>query len=391
MKNLSTLFLLINFFLVDAFASQADINKILTEALLKSKNLSAPAVATLWGGQRRFKIFHRTEGELLIFNSSLFKSGKLEIYLRKTHSSKLIIFLPGIFGSINKGLTPHMIELLEKTQANLLVLPNLLSPEHISAYPLYDDNPIKTETLILEHALDFALHHLNKKGLETHVIAESLGTIVASAWVSEDQIKNKRIKSLTLLWPPLELQHAMKNFDKIVNEHKKMNQCHFMTKAWLLAKEMLLKDFPEQLSKDDEVCLGSIVLIDGFMGKMKKSWEAHVSTKEGKNSAPESFEDFFKNYRKEFWKLLAQNHESTKLKTWLSKIKSQQNFPIFLFTSKNDFLNDGLDLNEFKKSGLVSEKEVFIFPWGGHSGPIGMTEFSKILLEFSPAFSNNEN
>jgi hypothetical protein len=66
MKNLSTLFLLINFFLVDAFASQADINKILTEALLKSKNLSAPAVATLWGGQRRFKIFDRTEGERLI-------------------------------------------------------------------------------------------------------------------------------------------------------------------------------------------------------------------------------------------------------------------------------------------------------------------------------------
>jgi hypothetical protein len=121
-----------------------------------------------------------------------------------------------------------------------------------------------------------------------------LGSIVASAWVSEDQKKNKRIKSLTLLWPPFELKHAMKNFDNIVNEHRVANHnCHIINKAWLLTKEMLLKDFPDFLSKKDEKCLGSIVLIDGFMGSMKKSWEAHTQTSGINTTNPESFEDFF--------------------------------------------------------------------------------------------------
>jgi len=390
MKKIVTLFILFNCFLNLSFASDADINKILSEAHLKSKNLKAPAVASLWGGQRRFKIFHNKSGEIFNLKSPLFKSGNLNIYISKKPSNKLIIFFPGIFGSINRGITPHMIEQLEKTQINLLVLSNFLSSEHISAYPLYGNDPIKTETLILEQALDFSLLQLNNKKLEIHVIAESLGSIVASAWVSEDQKKNKRIKSLTLLWPPFELKHAMKNFDNIVNEHREANHnCHIINKAWLLTKEMLLKDFPDFLSKKDEKCLGSIVLIDGFMGSMKKSWEAHTQTSGINTSNPESFEDFFKNYRKELWDLLVQNHESIKLKTWLSKIKSDANFPIFLFTSKNDFLNKGLDLEEFKKSGLLSDNEILVFPWGGHSGPVGMTEFTQILMKFSPAYSTN--
>jgi hypothetical protein len=392
MKKLFTLFLLINCFFTLSLASESDINKILTEAHMKSKNLKAPAVASLWGGQRRFKIFHNNNGEILSLKSSLLKSGNLNIYISKKPSNKLIIFFPGIFGSIQKGITPHMIGQLEKTPTNLLVLSNFLSTEHISAHPLYGDDPFKTETLILEQALDFSLLQLNNKKLEIHVIAESLGSIVASAWVSEDQKKNKRIKSLTLLWPPFELKHAMKNFDKIVNEHRKANHnCHIINKAWLLTKEMLLKDFPDSLSKSDEICLGSIVLIDGFMGSMKKSWEAHSQTSGNKTSTPESFEDFFKSYRKELWHLLVQNHESIKLTTWLSKIKSDANFPIFLFTSKNDFLNNGKDLEEFKKSALLSDNEILVFPWGGHSGPVGMTEFTQILMKFSPAYSTTRN
>ena len=127
-------------FLFPCIALEA--NSLISAFNHKTEQLNAPVVATFWGGFKRFKIFDNNQGNVLQFKTKLFLSGHIDIYLRKVSSQKLIIFMPGIFGSIQEGLTPPMIDQLEQANANLLVIPNLLSSDYITAYPLYESHPI---------------------------------------------------------------------------------------------------------------------------------------------------------------------------------------------------------------------------------------------------------
>jgi len=367
-------------------ASDLSINQTLIQAQEKAKTLTSPAIATLWGGYRRFKIFNNNQGSLIRLNTPLFKTGGIEIYLRKTTSRDLVVFMPGIFGSIQKGLTPQMIDQIEQTNVNLLVLPNMLSQEHIQSMPDYNHDPIMTEVKIHEAALDLTLQKLGYQNLKIHVIAESLGTIIGSAWASYDLKNKKRLSSLMLLWPPLDLYLAMKNFDHIVNEHRKnLEDCSMIKKAWLLFTEMALKDYPSALSNKDSYCLGSIVLLDGFMQKSKKSWLAYAQASGINGTSPNSFEGFFRTYRSEIWNLIEKKDEETKLETWIKKLKNTENFSLTILTGRDDFLNTGVDLEKFKTNTKLTDSQLVIFPWGGHSGPIGMDHFYKIIQFYSPA------
>ncbi len=352
-----------------------------------AKVLKSPAVSTLWGGYRRFKLFNHNQGEIVDFHSPLYKTGKLKIYFRQTNSDEIVVFMPGIFGSIEKGLTPQMIDQIEKTNVNLLVLPNMLSQEHIEAQPQYSNDPLLTEVLIHEAALDKIIKVLNRKNIKIHIVAESLGSIIGSAWANYDQSHRKRLSSLTLLWPPLELPLAMKNFDQVVTDHKEASKrCGPIKKAWLLFSELYLNEFPSNLSIENEKCLGSIVLIDGFMSKASQSWESYAKVSgQSSNLSPHSFEDFFRSYRKEIWNLIEQKHESTKLETWLKNINGPFKNSITIFTSQNDFLNSGIDLEKFKMNIGLKNEQFIVFPWGGHSGPMGIDNFYKIIEYYSPA------
>jgi glutaredoxin-related protein len=311
----------------------------------------------------------------------------MKIYFRQTDSNEIVVFMPGIFGSIQKGLTPQMIDQIEQNNVNLLVLPNMLSQEHIEAQPQYSNDPILTEVLIHEAALDKIIKDLNRKNVKIHIVAESLGSIIGSAWANYDQTHQKRLSSLTLLWPPLELPLAMKNFDKIVKDHKEASiKCGYIKKAWLLFSELSLNEFPSSLSDEDERCLGSIVLIDGFMTNATKSWDSYAKVSGSNPSqAPNSFEGFFKSYRKEIWNLIEIKHESTRLETWLKNINGPLKNSITIFTSQNDFLNTGLDFEKFKINTGLKNEQFIIFPWGGHSGPMGIDNFYKFIKHYSPA------
>ena len=381
------LFLVSRFFFInESGATDLSVNQTLLEAQEKAKTLSSPAIATLWGGYRRFKIFNNNQGRLIKLNTPLFKTGEIEVYLRKTTSRELVVFMPGIFGSIQKGLTPQMIDQIEQTNVNLLVLPNMLSQEHIQAQPEYNHDPIMTEVKIHEAALDLSLQQLGYQNIKVHVIAESLGSIIGSAWASYDLDNKKRLSSLMLLWPPLDLYLAMKNFDHIVDEHRKnLEDCNFIKRAWLLLTEMALKDYPAALSNKDSYCLGSVVLLDGFVEKSKKSWLSYTKASGIKGATPKSFEDFFRNYRSEIWNLIEKKDEVTRLETWIKKIKKTEDFPLTILTGRNDFLNSGVDLEKFKINSNLNDSQLVIFPWGGHSGPIGMDKFYKIIQFFSPA------
>src|SRR5690606_37641867 len=188
--------------------------------------------------------------------------------------------------------------------------------------------------------------------------------------------------SLTMLWPPLFLYAAMKNFDAIIDDHRApARDCSVAYKLWTIGREFLFKDWPQTLSSEASACLGGIVLVDGFVNATKRSWKAHVEVTADKATEPTGFEDFFRKYRPELWNLLEHKDERLALSHWMQVIRKDSTFPVRIMTSKNDFLNRGLDWDAFKSEFKLTDEHLIVLPWGGHSGPIGMPGFSEVLHE----------
>ena len=362
------------------------VDKIISESTAKATLLEQPAVATLWGAFHRFKQWTNNQGDVLQIKSPHFRSGEIEIYFSEQKKmAPLFVFMPGIFGRLNKGLTPQMIDRLESMGGHVLVVPNLLSTEYMRAHPLYGSDPFALERQVMDETVSFALTKLGKKVSTVHVLAESLGTAVASAWVAWDREHDKRLSSLTMLWPPLNLAVAMKNFDQIVNDYQKAAEsCGMIEKLWVVGREFLMKEYPEKLTPREKECLGVIVLHDGFMRGTKRSWNAHAEADHRKEKEPTSFEDFFQKYRSELWNLIKNQDERTQLAHWMKVIRKDEKFQLRIMTSQNDFLNRHQSWDEFKKKFYMSDDELLILPWGGHSGPIGMKQFTELLKAYSP-------
>jgi hypothetical protein len=231
----------------------------------------------------------------------------------------------------------------------------------------------------MEEALNYALNKLPDVR-KVHVIAESLGSSIASAWVAHDRSNKRRLTDLTLLWPPLSLYSAMKNFDKMIHKYKD-SDCSLVSKISVMGKEFLFESFPKNIDKEEEKCIAQILLRDGFIKAMDQSFETYkkVSKKSIGGENPKDFESFFKNYRPEIWRLLEQKNQSLGLAFWMEKIRKDNDFKVRIMTSENDFLNFGEDWGKFKTQFNFSENELVILKWGGHSGPAALTGFREYL------------
>lgn len=352
----------------------------------KYSDLGHMGLATFWGGWRRASTFTLNDGETVVWNTPLFKRGKLPIYLSHRETpSPLVIFMPGIFGSTDKGLSPMMIDRFEKAGAHVLVVPNLVSTQYVSASPLYQGDIVDSEVQVMEGALDFALKNLNSKVTAVHVVAESLGTIVGSAWTAWDTTHNKRISSLTLLSPPMDLSMAMKNFDDVISEYRTtMNDCSELSLMWTFFTQFLLREIPSELTIQEKRCLAGRVLVNAFLKAAQKSYEAHSEVMKLNNHLQvSSFETFFKEYRPEFWNLIENKDEKLKLKTWIKLIHQNSSIPLRLLTSKDDFLNRGLSWSQFLEETKLPNDDLVILDWGGHSGALGTVEMDSILGDLS--------
>jgi hypothetical protein len=124
-----------------------------------------------------------------------------------------------------------------------------------------------------------------------------------------------------------------------------------------------------------------VVLVDGFVTAAKKAWRAHVSVTNATGAEPTGFESFFRQYRAELWTLIENKDQRLYLGHWMEIIKADKSFPVRIMTSSDDFLNEGLDWQAFKATHGLSDDELLIVPWGGHSGAIGVPEFREILRE----------
>ncbi|MFP5458792.1 MAG: hypothetical protein ACLGG7_08670, partial [Bacteriovoracia bacterium] len=301
-------------------------------------------------------------------------------FSQRPSKAPLFVFMPGIYGQPDSGLTPQFVDQLESLGGHVLVVPNLLAPKYVKAFPLYAEDPVKLEVQVLEEALSFALKELGERVQRVEVIAESLGTALGSAWSAHDRLHQKRIQSLTLLWPPLDLPRAMKNFDGIIDEHRAAHErCWTVEKLSILMRQFLFQTYPGAMTLPEQGCIGALVLVDGFVKATQRSWKAYNEVAPAPGEAPEGFEEYFRRYRPEFWKLISENDERLKLDHWMRVIRRDPNFVVRVMTSQDDFLNRGLDWQSFKLEHKLSDAELVVLDWGGHSGPVAAPEFFEVL------------
>jgi hypothetical protein len=235
-----------------------------------------------------------------------------------------------------------------------------------------------TEIGVMNEALDYALKNLPQVK-RVHVVAESLGAAIGAAWVGDDRENKKRIYDLTLLWPPRSLSRAMKNFDKVFKLYEN-STCSVVRKLYVMSSEFLLNSFPNSLDKEDQVCVGEILLQDGFLKIMEKSFKTHLSSSGTESDfLPHNFETFFKGYRQELWNLINESDPKLDLSYWMKKIRQDKAFKVRMITSSNDFINHNEDWDQFKVDHSFSEENFILLNWGGHSGPMAIPEFQNYL------------
>lgn len=339
------------------------------------------ALITFWGGFRRYLHWAQNRGEIIERKSTLFKSGSFSFYFFAHPDPKapLYIFMPGIYGQPHKGITQNFIDTLETLNGSVIVVPNLLAQEYIRANPSYIKDVVSSEVEVMEEVLDFALSKLAAQKRPTHLIAESLGSSVAVAWVAQDQLHKKRLSDLLLLWPPMNLYSAMKNFDALIDSYRSFD-CSTVGNLLTISQRFLFTVYPENLSLSEQQCMGQVMLVDGFLKSTQKSLATYQETEPtlAQLPIPTGFEHFFQNYRPEVWKLLSSQDPRLALSHWVRQYATR--FPVKIITSHDDFLNTGLDWKDFtNETGLQMERDILVLDWGGHSGSVGSPHFAEVL------------
>jgi hypothetical protein len=346
--------------------------------------LDTPGLATFWGGYRRWKKFSDNRSKPTAWKSGQFHTGELPIYFSpQDKAAPLLVFMPGIFGETSRGLTPPTIEMLEALGMHLLVVPNVISTEYIRARPRYEGDVVAAQVAVMEQLLDQALAKLGARATEVHVLAESLGTAVGSAWGAHDANTRRRIVSLTLLHPPQDLPVAMKNFDIIIEAHRPwLGRCGAPNMFLRLIEGFMLKDVPSNLTVEEKKCFGAEVLVKSFLRSAVLNHAAYVETEKiSTKFRPNSFTDLFSHYRPELWQLLEKRDERLTLSHWVKQMHQLGRPHLRILSSQNDFLNDGLSWDEFRRVTELPAESLIVLPWGGHSGPIGMPEMPGILAQ----------
>jgi hypothetical protein len=205
---------------------------------------------------------------------------------------------------------------------------------------------------------------------KVHVLAESLGTFQAL------QVDHK-FHTLKLLAPPLYLDRSIKRFDQIIsNQSKVFRNCTIWWKWPYVAYKIKSALPPLDLSEKDKTCFGSWVIADGFVKSIQIT-ASNISSKKIK-VLPENFSQFVEIVLPSFAASLKKQDERLSLNYLLKRSKTPQE-SIRIISSKDDFLNDLSEWDELKRKHPELEKNIFLFSWGGHSGPIGLDGFIQNL------------
>jgi hypothetical protein len=339
--------------------------------------VTGAAFGTLWGGVHRAIDWPSTRGELIELNLKGLK-GPLKVYISKQDKpSDLIVYYPGVFGRAEGKISKHAIKALETKNAHVVFLPNLLAADYLKVRPQTKSDALKVERLYQREMFFEVLNYIGKKNItKIHLIAESLGSLQLLFTFNPEDFKQLSVKNVILLWPPLKIHNSVKRFDKLIHDSLITEKtCTYWWKWPLYFWEIRVKDSPDGLSDLDKKCLGAWGITSGFVKMINKtSKEVFDHQEKNHDELPSTFYDFMRVVTPEIFKVINSSQEGLTLNTLLGPFKNQfQRFKIY--SSENDFLNSLNEWEELKKNYPEISNNIYLFKWGGHSGPIGRPGF----------------
>jgi hypothetical protein len=132
---------------------------------------------------------------------------------------------------------------------------------------------------------------------------------------------------------------------------------------------------PSDLSAQDKNCLGSWVVADGFMEAIRDTAEQVIEAKSLKVAVvPQTFSTFIEAIMPEMNRVIRNKDPRLSVDYLLTLYRGHQSKMRFV-SSVDDFLNHPQEWALLKTNHPQISSQIYLFSWGGHSGPIGMDGF----------------
>jgi hypothetical protein len=338
--------------------------------------------STFWGGFRRTTHWASNKGNMVNMTPQGFLQ-PVPVYVQSNNKKRdLVIFYPGVFGKPDGKISPQVIDELEKRDVHVAAVPNLLATTYLTSRPKVKGDPFAAEKenqqqIFLEIIKTVKVENINK----IHVVAESLGCLQAMTTLTPHSPGPIEVDSITLLWPALYLDRAVKRFDfliaKSVCQH---NSCTYWWKWPFVAFEVLNQTVPTGLSNSDKECLGAWGIAVGFVEAISKT---SVVVAENDSVTlkhiPETFTQFVETVTPEM-KSHMQAHDKRLSLDYLLGLYQKDLSKIRFVSSVDDFLNTPQEWETLKSKHPLIKSQVYLFSWGGHSGPVGMDGFVGVVF-----------
>ncbi len=336
-----------------------------------------PTFATFWAGVRRAVRLSKNKGEMQDLLASGFQQ-TVPVYIQSSLKKRdLIVFYPGIFGKPNGRISPQVIDGLELKDVHVAVIPNLLEPTYLASSPLSHIDPIESEKMNQQNIFKAVIQRIGQSRIrKIHILAESLGSLQALTTFAPPFLDHYPIASLTFLWPPLYLDRAVERFDSLISQSLPIQaECSFWWKWPFILWQTNNSKVPSGLNTQDKNCLGSWVIADGFVGAIRDTAEQVIDAKSLRLAAvPKTFASFIEAITPEMNRVIKNKDPRLSVDYLLTQYRGHQSKMRFV-SSVDDFLNHPQEWDLLKTNHPQISSQIYLFSWGGHSGPIGMDGF----------------
>jgi hypothetical protein len=332
------------------------------------KDFRDPSFSSLWGGLRRMVHWKTHKGDLIDLKPSGFREA-FSVYVFKEKKRKdLFLFYPGIFGRPDGRISPQVIDALETLDVHVAAVPNIVAETYINARPIQELGSIDQERVNQTLLYDEVIKHIGRENiLRIHVIAESLGTF-------QSLQVDRPFDSLTLLSTPLYLDRSLNRFDELIRKQTPvLENCTLWWKWPYFAWKMKTEDLPTSISESDKTCLGAWMIAESFVGAIKRTSEK-VKLKSELSEIPKTFKEFVEKVLPEIAPLVEGRDLRLSVPYLLKKIPTKKE-RIYFLSTKDDFLNDLSEWEDVRKAFPETQERIYLFSWGGHSGPMAMDGF----------------
>jgi hypothetical protein len=300
----------------------------------------------------------------------------------------LTIINPGIFTNLNHNHGRFLAMRTTEAGSHAIVIPNALGTEYLSTMPHFLPGDIEKEgELILEITYQ-KIQELKKRNIKIGkviLMGVSYGSFLASVAMTKDQAKQNKIDKVLVFSPPLNMNMALKNLDRALDETvegynflgKTLNffnaikyckitdegllnkadlfKIKFMTAylgfhTWLVNSLNIFSDLhPSALALPERHF--------GLFSKKYRDWRRHMR-----------FEKFINLVNPLATKIL--NGPKGKLEWWLDQVPEKK---IFVLTSADDFIVDGVE--------RPNRPWLFEIRNGGHFGIQATAFFADLFKE----------